>query len=161
MTNKLDDARLLEILDRTQGELGVGDALEAMRAVRDESFDEAAKVAEAWPDYHKECSTAEGEFDPDEAVAVFATASVIARKIREMKREPFMPSKKSAAIQELMREARSERRFTQTSITRIGNDCIALDLSRADNMSVYCFLDACNAEGHPHRSGYSLVLPNI
>jgi hypothetical protein len=52
---------------------------------RNDALEEAAKIAEAWPDYHKECSTAEGEFDPDEAAAVFATASVIARKIRQLK----------------------------------------------------------------------------
>jgi hypothetical protein len=70
-------------------------------------------------------------------------------------------SKKAQAVEDLMREARSERKFSQASITRIGKACAALDLSRADTIKVYCFLDACNYEGFPHRSGYALVLPNI
>jgi hypothetical protein len=68
-------------------------------------------------------------------------------------------SKKSEAIEALMREARSERAFTQTSISRVSKACRALELNRAETISIFCFLDACNASGFPHRSGYDMQLP--
>lgn len=68
-------------------------------------------------------------------------------------------SKKSQAIEALMREARSERSFTQTSITRVSKACRTLELNRAETIAVFCFLDACNASGYPHRSGYDMNLP--
>lgn len=68
-------------------------------------------------------------------------------------------SKKTEAIQNLMREARSERAFTQTAITRVTKACRVLELNRAETIAVFCFLDACNASGYPHRSGYDMQLP--
>jgi hypothetical protein len=70
-----------------------------------------------------------------------------------------MAQTKVQAIQELMREARSDRKFTQTSITRASRSCVTLGLNRAETISIFNFLDACDVNGNPYRAGYSLNLP--
>lgn len=69
--------------------------------------------------------------------------------------------KKSEAIKQLMTEARSQRSFTQTSINRVLKSCDALDLSRTETIGVLGHLNACDSEGHPYRSGYTINLPTI